>query len=165
MNIAGFMGMGFTILAFAAAYFLLLNGGLAQKLADVLLVLGGVGMVVVGFFPCDAGCVDVTRTGELHSTFSMPGAIGLPAAAMVSSLAFRADGRFSSAWQVTSFWLGLLTLASGPIIAAEVVGGVDGALQRTAMWTPLLWMAAVSWKLRSATTYPKRRHRVSDDLL
>ena len=146
MNIAGFMGMGFTILAFAAAYFLLLNGGLAQKLADVLLVLGGVGIVVVGFFPCDAGCVDVTLTGELHSTFSMPGAIGLPAAAMVSSLAFRADGRFSSAWQVTSFWLGLLTLASGPIIAAEVVGGVDGALQRTAMWTPLLWMAAVSWE-------------------
>jgi len=153
MNVAGFMGLGFTILAFAVAYCLLLKGGWAQKLATFLLVVGGLGMVVVGFFPCDAGCVDVTRTSELHSIFSMPGAIGLPTAAMLSSLAFRTDGRFSAAWQVVSFWLGLLTLASGPIIAAELIGGVDGALQRAAMWAPLLWMAAVSWKLRTVTAY------------
>lgn len=153
MNVAGFMGLGFTILAFAVAYRLLLKGGWAQKLATVLLVVGGLGMVVVGFFPCDAGCVDVTRTSELHSIFSMPGAIGLPTAAMLSSLAFRTDGRFSAAWQVVSFWLGLLTLTSGPIIAAELIGEVAGALQRAAMWAPLLWMAAVSWKLRTVTAY------------
>lgn len=153
MNVAGFMGLGFTILAFAVAYCLLLKGGWAQKLATVLLVVGGLGMVVVGFLPCDAGCVDVTRTSELHSIFSMPGAIGLPTAAMLSSLAFRTDGRFSAAWQVVSFWLGLLTLTSGPIIAAELIGEVDGAIQRAAMWAPLLWMAAVSWKLRTVTAY------------
>jgi hypothetical membrane protein len=149
MNVAVFMGLGLTILAFAAAYHLLLNGSWAKTLATVLLVLGGLGMVVVGFFPCDAGCVDVTRTSELHSIFSMPGAIGLPAAAMFSSLAFRVDGRFSVAWQTVSFWLGLLTLASGPVIAAEVAGDAGGALQRAAMWAPLLWTSAVSWKLRS----------------
>jgi hypothetical membrane protein len=153
MNVAGFIGLGLTILAFAAAYHLLLNRSWPQKIATVLLVLGGLGMVVVGFFPCDAGCVDVTRTSELHSIFSMPGAIGLPAAAMLSSLAFRVDGRFGVAWQTVSFWLGLLTLASGPLIAAEVTGGVGGALQRAAMWAPLLWMSAVSWKLRSSRMY------------
>jgi hypothetical membrane protein len=154
MNAAGFMGMGFTILAFAAAYQLLLDDGMTQKLATVLLVVAGLGMVTVGFFPCDAGCVDVTRTGELHSIFSMPAAIGLPAAAMLSSVAFRVDGRFGPAWQAASFWLGLLTLVSGPIIAAELVGGVDGALQRGAMWIPLLWITAVSWKLRSSAGRP-----------
>jgi hypothetical protein len=154
MNIAGFMGLGLTILAFAAAYQLLLDGGWAQKLGTVLLVLGGLGMVAVGFFPCDAGCIDVTHTSELHSIFSMPGAIGLPTAAMISSLAFRTDGRFSVPWQVVSFWLGLLTLAMGPIIAAELLGGVDGAVQRAAMWAPLLWTAAVSWKLLSVTKRP-----------
>ena len=153
MNVAGFMGLGLTILAFAVAYQLLLNGGWAQKLATFLLVFGGLGMVMVGFFPCDAGCVDVTRTSELHSVFSMPGAIGLPLAAMLSSLAFRTDGRFSAVWQIASFWLGLLTLASGPLIAAELIGGGAGALQRVAMWAPLLWMTAVSWKLRSSMTY------------
>jgi hypothetical protein len=154
MNVAGFMGMGVTLLAFAVAYLLLLRGGPARLLATILLVLGGLGMVVVGFFPCDAGCVDVTRTGELHSVFSMPGAIGLPAAAMVSSLAFRVDGRLGTRWQAASFWLGLVTLASGPIIAAELVGGFDGGLQRAAMWSPLLWVAAVSWKLRAMAYSP-----------
>ena len=77
MNVAGFSGLELTILAFAVAYQLLLNRTWVQKLATVLLVLGGLGMVVVGFFPCDAGCVDVTRTSELHSIFSVPGAIGL----------------------------------------------------------------------------------------
>jgi hypothetical protein len=149
MNGAGFMGMGFTILAFTAAYHLLLRHGMAKTLATVLLVLGGLGMVVVGFSPCDAGCVDVTRTGELHSIFSMPGAVGLPAAAMLSARTFHSDGRFGTGWQAVSFWLGLLTLASGPIIAAELVGGVNGSLQRGAMWAPLLWITLVSWKLRS----------------
>jgi hypothetical membrane protein len=147
MNVAGFMGVGVSILAFAAAYWLLLRRSLAMTLATGLLVVAGVGMVVVGFFPCDAGCVDVTATGRLHSAFSMPGAIGLPAAAMLSALAFRRDGRFGMAWQLVSFWLGLATLVSGPLIAAELVGGVNGLVQRAAMWVPLVWMMTVSIRL------------------
>ena len=147
MNLAGFMGLGVCILAFAAAYWLLLASSWAKVLATGLLAIAGLGMVVVGFFPCDAGCVDVTATGRLHSVFSMPGAIGLPAAAMVSALVFRRDGRLGTAWQLVSFWLGLAALVSGPLIAAELVGGVDGLVQRAAMWAPLVWMVAVSIRL------------------
>jgi hypothetical protein len=52
---------------------------------------------------------------------------------------------------VVSFWLGLAALASGPVIAAELVEGVNGLLQRAAMWTPLLWMMAVSLRLYRLT--------------
>ena len=160
MNLAGFMALGACILAFAAAYWLLLASSWAKLLATGLLVLAGVGMVVVGFFPCDAGCVDVTVIGRLHSPFSMPGAVGLPAAVMVSALVFRRDGRFGVAWQVVSFWLGLATLVSGPLIAAELVGGVNGLVQRAAMWVPLGWMVAVSirlyWLVRPATAVEAR---------
>jgi hypothetical protein len=147
MNVAGFMGVGVSILAFSSAYYSVLRQSWAKTLATGLLVIAGVFMVVVGFFPCDAGCIDVTGTGQLHSIFSMPGAIGLPVAAMLSALVFRRDGRFSTAWQVISFWLGLVTLASGPIIAAELVEGVNGLLQRAAMWPSFLWMMAVALKL------------------
>jgi hypothetical membrane protein len=157
MNLAGFMGLGVSLLAFAAAYWLLLRPSWAKTLATGLLAAAGVGMVVVGFFPCDAGCVDVTATGRLHSLFSMPGAIGLPAAAMVSALAFRRDGRLGTLWQAVSFWLGLVTLVSGPLIAAELVEGGNGLLQRAAMWPSLLWLTTVSLMLASWAWQPSRR--------
>lgn len=147
MNVAGFMGLGISILAFSGAYHLLLRRSTAGTLATGLLAIAGVGMVVVGFFPCDAECVDVSRTSELHSAFSMPGAIGLPVAAMCSALAFRRDGRFSAAWQVVSFWLGVVSLASGPIVAAGLAEELLGLLQRAGMWPPLVWASAVSTKL------------------
>lgn len=149
MNVAGFMGLGVSILVFAGAYGLVLRGGWAKVLVLVLIVVAGVGMVVVGFFPCDPGCVDVTRTGRLHGVFSAPGAIGLSVAAMVSSLVFRIDGRFGIGWQLVSFWGGLLALASGPVIQAELLPEWNGLLQRAAMWPPLLWMSAVSVRLHT----------------
>lgn len=149
MNVAGFMGLGVIILAFAVAYHLVLRPSPSRWVAAGLMVVAGVGMITVGFFPCDAGCVDITRTGELHSTFSMPGAIGLPVAVMLSSLAFRDDGRLGPAWQVVSFVLGLATLASGPIVATDLLPDHLGLLQRIGMWTPILWMSAVSLQLKA----------------
>ncbi len=144
MNLAGFMVLGWAILAFAGAYARVLRPGWATWAASGLLVVAGVGMVVVGFLPCDAGCVDVTTTGRLHGLLSAPGAIGLPAAAMLSAGVFRADGRFSASWQFVSFWLGLFALATGPVVMAGWIEDAGGVLQRLGMWPPLLWMSAVS---------------------
>lgn len=148
MNVAGFMALGVVILAFAATLHRVLRTSPSRVVATVLLVVAGLGMITVGFFPCDAGCVDVTRTSELHSTFSMPGAIGLPAAAMLSSFALREDGRLGPAWQTASFLIGVAALASGPIIATDLLLDHLGLLQRVAMWAPILWMSAVSLRLR-----------------
>jgi hypothetical protein len=149
MNVGGFMVLGVCILAFAIAYGLILRAGWPKVIGLVLLVVAGVGMIVVGFFPCDFDCIDVTRTGGLHGTFSAPGAIGLPVAAMVSSLVFRIDGRFGRWWQPVSFWGGLLALLSGPVIQADFITDWNGLLQRLAMWPPLLWMSLVSMRLYS----------------
>ena len=116
-----------------------------------MLTLAGAGMVIVGNFPCDAGCVDVTTTGRLHGLFSAPGAIGLPAAAIVSASVLRRDGRWSTPWQVASFTVGALTLASGPLITAEVLPHATGLLQRAGMWPALAWMVAIAHRLRRIT--------------
>ena len=42
----------------------------------------------------------------------------------------------------------MVTLVSGPIIALDLLRDINGLVQRAAMWIPLLWMAATSWKLR-----------------
>jgi hypothetical protein len=151
MNVAGFMALGVVMLAFAGAYFLAVRKGPWMLAAVAALMVAGLGFVIVGFFPCDAGCVDVTRPGELHSLFSMPPAIGLPLAMMLSGAAFWADGRFGAIWQVSSFVVGALALASGPIIAAELLTAYDGLLQRVAMWTPVLWVSIVSLRLHALT--------------
>lgn len=151
MNTVGFMGLGVCIGAFAVAYGLLLRGGWLGWVAVGLLTLAGAGMVIVGNFPCDSGCVDVTRTGRLHGLLSAPGAIGLPAAAMVSAAVLRRDGRWSTTWQVASFTVGAFSLASGPLIAAEVLPQANGLLQRAGMWPALVWMVAVSLRLRRMT--------------
>lgn len=149
MNVGGFMGLGVTIVTFAVAYALTLRQGARTWLAVLALLVAGAGMVTVGFFPCDAGCVDVTRTGELHGTFSAPGAIGLPAAMLLSAAAFRLDGRLGPGWQVITFAIGALALAAGPVIQADLLPDVDGLVQRAAMWSPILWMVAVALRFRA----------------
>ena len=76
------------------------------------------------------------RTVQVLQDYSCPQG-GVPAGrAGASALVLRRDGRFGAAWPVVSFWLGLAALVSGPLIAAELVGGVDGLVQRAAMWGP-----------------------------
>ena len=147
MNVGGFMGLGLSILAFAIAYRMVLPGGWVHWVAVGLLTAAGLGMVIVGFFPCDADCVDVTSTGRLHGVFSMPGAIGLPAGAMVSSWVFAHDDRFGRGWPEASLLIGALTLASGPLIQAGIGEDANGLLQRLGMWPALLWMSVVAWRL------------------
>jgi hypothetical membrane protein len=151
MNVAGFVAVGVSILAFAAAYQLLLPRGAWKAVAAGLLVVAGVFMVVVGFFPCDAGCVDVTRTGTLHSITSTPQAIALPLAAMASAFVFGSDRRFGTAWQAFSGWAGLVSLGTGPLVAAGSLAAVTGLVQRAGIGLSLLWMTAVSIKLHVLT--------------
>ena len=150
MNFAGFSLLGVVLLGFAFVFRSSIPGGTGTCFATILIAIAGLGMGVVGFFPCDPGCIDVTATGRLHATFSMPGAIGLPLAMMISAGLFRRDLRFGRRWQVASFLVGALSLMSGPVIAAGLLNDVDGLLQRAAMWPPLLWTSVVALRIHRA---------------
>jgi hypothetical protein len=106
MNVAGFMALGVSILAFAAAYRLLLPRGRWQ-------------------------------------------AIALPLAAMASAFVFGSDRRFGLGWQAFSGWTGLVSLATGPLVAAGSLAAVTGLVQRAGIGLSLLWMTAVSFKLHA----------------
>jgi hypothetical membrane protein len=147
MNVGGFMGLGVSLLGVSVAYVLVLRGCWATWVAGGLVAVAGVGMVVVGFFPCDSGCVDATLTGRLHGILSAPGAIALSGAAVLSARVLALDGRFGRSWSWASFVIGLLALCSGPLVALELLGDANGLLQRAGMWPPLLWAAALSWRL------------------
>jgi hypothetical membrane protein len=149
MNIGGFMGLGVTILLFAAGFFMVLRDGWLPRLATGLLVAAGGFMIAVGFFPCDPSCVDVTLTGRLHSITSTPQAIALPLAAMVTAAVLRTDERIGTGWQAFSFWSGVTALATGPVVALDAVVAATGLVQRAGMGLSLLWMLAIAVKLRT----------------
>ncbi|KGM13163.1 hypothetical protein N869_15780 [Cellulomonas bogoriensis 69B4 = DSM 16987] len=147
VNLGAFVLLGVILLVFAAAYRTVLRPSPWREVATVCLVVAGVGMVAVGFVPCDPGCVDVTATGRWHSALSAPGAVGVSSAMVLSGPALRRDGRFSRAWQRGSTWSGAVVLMTGPVIAAEVLAPVGGLLQRAAMGVALVWVSTVAVRL------------------
>ena len=146
MNVLGFMGLGLSILLFALAYHRQMEKSWLVKLTMLFLTIAGVFMIVVGFFPCDSGCVDVTATGKLHSLTSIPQSIALPLAAISSAFAFGRDRRFGQKWQLASFWIGVASLATGPLMSFSFSQPIVGLVQRLGIGLSLLWMLIVATK-------------------
>lgn len=64
MNYLGFSLLGVSIALFGVGLLKMFGKGALQYLAFLLVLTAGVFMFAVGFFPCDAGCIDVTQTGK-----------------------------------------------------------------------------------------------------
>lgn len=74
----------------------------------------------------------------------------------------------STRWQVLSLLVGVLTLASGPVIQAGFLTDATCMLQRASMWPALLWITAVflrlltlTWRAppaASGSVYPRTHH-------
>lgn len=144
MNVFGFMGLGVSILLFALVYYYQMERGWLTQLALFFLAIAGVFMIVVGFFPCDAGCIDVTTTSRLHSLTSIPQSIALPLAAISSAFVLGKDSRFGQRWAIASFWLGVASLATGPLMSFSFSQPIIGLVQRLGIGLSLLWMMLIS---------------------
>lgn len=114
MNYLGFSFLGIIIAIFSIGVLKEFGKGTLQYLGCFLISVAGIFMFAVGFFPCDAGCVDVTPTGKLHSFTSTVPSITLPLAAMV--LATVLARRWGRRWGYIFFWLGFLSMAAGPLM-------------------------------------------------
>jgi len=66
MNVFGFMLIGVFVIGFGIA----LDHGVKKNvwgwIGPFLVVVSGIGFVLVGFFPCDPGCVNTSWVGLLH---------------------------------------------------------------------------------------------------
>ncbi|MDP3980558.1 MAG: DUF998 domain-containing protein [Chlamydiota bacterium] len=142
MNYFGFSLLGLWILAFSFGFKAYFNKHLSINIAFILLLTGGTSMFLVGFFPCDAQCIDVTIVGHLHSISSTVPAIMMPVAAMVSAdFISRVWGKL---WGYISFYLGLLSMASGPMMFIARFNSFSGLIQRLGMGFSLFWMVLIS---------------------
>ncbi len=145
MNYLGFSLLGFFIIVFSIGFKLYFKKNLTLTIAFILLLIGGIFMFSVGFLPCDSQCIDVTLTGELHSITSIISAILIPIAVMLS--AYPISKEWGKIWGYGSFFLGILSMASGPIIFVEYLNNFTGLIQRLGIGFSLLWIFITSLRI------------------
>ncbi len=144
MNYLGFSLLGISMILFSFGFKLYFKNSIQLNIAFVLSVIGGIFMFLVGFFPCDPQCKDVTVTGQLHSITSTFPAIFIPLAAMV--LSYPISKEWGSNFGVGSFFLGILSLSTGPLMFIESLNACTGLIQRAGITLSLLWIFIISLK-------------------
>lgn len=156
-NFGGFMLVGVGLLVFAFAFFRTLKHSILNYVTALLIMAAGLFMFIVSFFPCDSGCVDATNTSRWHSIISTPPAILLPIAAMLSTRLFYGNEHiFPRRYQIASFWLGLLSLMSGPLLMVGVASNYLGLIQRLGIGFSLAWVCVVSYRIMQLNKLSKR---------
>ena len=148
MNYAGFAGVGVLIISFRIGFYCKFkSSNLWLQLASLMLFVGGLFMIVVAFFPCDPHCIDVTRTGRLHTLTSIPQSIALPTAAILAGFGFAQLADWSKKWLWVSIVLGSASMLAGPLLSVEWLKDYVGLIQRFGIGFSLLWIWVVSLEL------------------
>ncbi|MFX1457404.1 MAG: DUF998 domain-containing protein [Promethearchaeota archaeon] len=149
MNYLGFSLLGVFIIMFGIGFAAYFKDNLQLNLTSLLLLIGGIFMFLVGFFPCDPQCIDVTSIGILHSITSTIPAILIPVAAMFS--AYPVSKIWGKIWGYISFCLGFLSLVAGPLMFIEILDNFTGLIQRLGTAISLLWIFITSIKIYKET--------------
>ena len=147
MNFLGFSLLGIAILCFGAVYSNEFDHSIGQKISFYSIMIAGLFMFAVGFLPCDAGCIDVTRIGKLHSIASVIPAVFLPFAAITSGNVVANQPNWGRKWGYLSFYMGLFSMASGPVMFLSATEPYLGVIQRLGIGLSLLWVFLMSLQM------------------
>lgn len=144
-NLLGFSLLGATVSFFGFNLLKHIKKTRQAHAAIFLLIIGGVSLFAVGFFPCDSNCVDVTTVGKMHSVLSTISAILIPAAIVL--LAHPLYKQFNAKVGYTSFYLGILSFLAGPVMYVPQIENYTGIVQRLGLGFSLVWMMYLSYIL------------------
>jgi hypothetical protein len=124
----------------------------AGRIGSILFIIAGISIMFVGFFPCDAGCIDVTLTAEMHQFFAeIPLIIAAVALVFICIQEFQKGGLGKTCGK-NNPWIYIIILY---LIVSVVLALVhlefeslflnqDGLWQRLAIGIPMSLMAIVS---------------------
>jgi hypothetical membrane protein len=164
MNVFGFMALGIFLILFSFGLKFSLKKNIYSQLVFICSLIAGIFMVLVGFFPCDTGCNNVTLIGRLHTWTSIPPSIFLPSAAILSAPALvMASNKGPSnksgywkKWAFVFFWLGMLSFASGTLSTFPSTQPYIGLIQRLGITTSLIWVSLISFVLLKQEDRPRQ---------
>jgi hypothetical membrane protein len=122
------------------------------RLGAVIFIIAGAGLSLIGVFQCDAQCIDVTMTAEIHQFFSevpmmmTPFGLGLFVIHELKGRGFRGKG------SDVFLYLFVITIILGGIFTAVHVElnldrSLDGFYERLATYIPVSLMGLASLAL------------------
>lgn len=143
----GFSAMGIVIFIFSFVLYSNIERDWSLRIGMLLLIIAGISLVLVGFFPCDAGCIDVTETGRMHSLTAIIPAIAMPTGMFFFVSPMKTDEKWESKWWQITLSLAMISLLLAPLGMLENIDQYQGIVQRIGITFPLLWIGIISIKL------------------
>ncbi len=146
MNTLGFPLLGINFLLFAVGIHWNLSEGQGTRIGPFMIALSGVFLILTGIFRCDAGCVDVTVVGILHSLFATLAAlvmIPVPLAIIPSIYS-------NPSWRQYIWFSWLVVILTGLFSMLYIFPEFqtyEGLLQRLGISGPLVWMVVTAFKI------------------
>ena len=139
----------------------------AGKIGSILFIIAGISITLVGIFPCDPGCIDVTLTAEIHQFFAeIPLIIAAVALVFLGIQEFQ-EGGLGKTGGKSNPWIYviILYLVVGIILVLVhlefefLFPNQDGLWQRLAIGIPMSLMAIASMFLYNSGLIIKNKNQ------
>lgn len=144
MQFAGFSLLGLSWISFCLLLLIELKRTWRSRIGILLLFLGSVAMFMVGFYPCDVSCINVTVVGRTHSVLAMISNISFVFGMLILHFQLHEDLRFSKSLRRKLFIMAVISNILSPLIILPQLEYVTGIIQRIALLIPLIWTIIIS---------------------
>ncbi|MFX1605046.1 MAG: DUF998 domain-containing protein [Promethearchaeota archaeon] len=146
MNTLGFPLLGIFFILFAVGIHQNISSGEGTRIGPFMMAMSGIFLVLTGIFPCDAGCIDVTITGGIHSLFATLAAlVMIPVPLAIVPRIYSNPFWHSHVW--FSWVVIILTSLFSLLYMFPDLEDYGGLLQRLATAVPLVWMVVTATKI------------------
>ncbi|MDD1658104.1 MAG: DUF998 domain-containing protein [Methanomicrobiales archaeon] len=156
MDLVGLALTGILLILFTPAIHAALGKERGGTPGTVLVVVVGMTFVGMAFLPCDAGCVPVTSTGQIHLLLGMAGIILAAVSAFLLAYAMREARDWNGYWQY-SLINGVAVLLM--VLLTPQFPAIPGLWQRVIAGTVFLWTEVVAIRLYRQAGLPSPGRR------
>lgn len=146
MNVFGFQLLGVLMVVFGFGLIRYLRDGCVSKIGVALIVIGGIDMIAVGFFPMDPAGIPSSLTNIGHDISATIASNAVTIGMIILSSSFRKHSQWRRYWRFTLV-SAFTSIALSPFPMIPIYNPYAGLIQRMAMGFALLWIEVISIRL------------------
>lgn len=146
MNVFGFMVLGFLLMLFSVALDKGISDGPGWKVGPLLVFISGLAFVLVGFFPCDPGCKNVSMIGLIHGNMAFIAQFAMIGGPLFLLYRLEEDDRWRR-YVLFSFVIVIFGVFLGILFRLAVFEEWVGLMQRVSFGVLFLWVEVMAIKV------------------